>query len=1641
MTQAALGADSEQQPQLPENAVRVAPGPGGSVILPAGVELDDVTVVGRDLVVELPDGSVMIIAGGAVFVPKLIIGGIEVPPTTLAALLIGEEPQPAAGDTPSSGGNFGIPVPDLGPGIGLGDLLPPTALFYTPPEFREVGVIEDNLPEVNIDTPEEPFAVPDAVTQVAEDGLPAGDGTLRDAGEPEGSAAATDSETTTGTIIFSSPDSRGTLIEDGGLTINGTVVTGVGQQIAGQYGILTITAIGDGTVSFSYTLSDNTDNGVSDVFTVVVTDPDGDSDTATLTVNILDDSPTAVDDVVTLGLGQDSASGDVFTGEGSDGGSASADIPGADGIETWGVIDDGSLVFHSGTDYVVEGEWGTLTVEANGAWSYERFEGGPGGKTDTFTYVIIDDDGSESTATLSIVIPDEEPDVDVPQPDPDGDGPGLGDEGTRVFESGIEDGAGGSPGSAAAGDGEKTSGVIVYLDGDSPSLIAISGGIEINGVPIPVGEITVVETELGVLTVDHTVAGQLSYTYELLTNTDGDDTTDVFTITVTDPDDPNDPNDDDVVEGTLVIQIVDDVPSAVDDPVNQLDEGEPVLIDVFANDTAGADGVDLSNSDPVAEGEGEVASGIELVEGTLTGEGTLEYLGGGQFRYTPAPGEQGEISFDYRIVDGDGDAAVATVTIALEPDSTPQVGPTADLSADEDALAGANADDGQVAPQPIETDGAASLSGSVTVDFGDDQDTPSEADAMASFAFTAATVEALNAAGLTSGGLAVVFALSADGHSITGTVAGASEPLLTISLDSADVNAATNEVTYNYSVELAGPLDHPDQSDAEGDPDIEDVFSLPAIGFVVTDADDGDSATGSFVVSLRDDVPTANDDATEVSDSDGGRSATGNVISDAPGADQVGADGAVVAQVDGFGGDSDAGAAMEVEGQYGTLTINADGSYTYVIDTEGANYDAVLALGVGATLEETFTYYLRDADGDVATATLTVTINGSNQPPTGQAGGAVVSEEGLENALPDSDPAGDDSNSATASGSFGFADGDTGDVLSYALGDPSAVEGYQPLYTADGTEIVWDTSDPEQLVGRAGEGGPAVITITIDYGADASDPSDDGYDVVLLQPLFHGTLGAGDGDIESEFDITVPLTVDDGNGGTLETSFAVEVEDDSPAASANEDFDAELAIELSTSDADVPTGTDSQNYAGAFEFFAGGDGFFGGSEEAATSYELIVDTGIATGIFDTATGQEVQLRVDELGVVHGYVMVGSDEVDVFTVSASDDGTVTVTQLRAVLHFDEFGNESDAPEAIAEGALTLRATVSDEDRDTDTADLDLGSRIVFGDDGVEAVADTDEVTDTEGQLSATGNVITDAEANGDGGADDVSEDVPNEIIQIVGFEGDTDSRDFGSADGSLEVQGKYGTLTINADGTYTYTLDPTDPDYGDVIALNDGETLSEVFTYTLSDADDDTDVATLTITINGVDDGPVGEVGNAVVSEEGLEDGIADDDPAGDDTDLPSFTGDLDFSDPDDATLDYVLGAPTETLYTADGTAIIWDTSDPELLIGHTGDPTDPAITVAINYNDDTTSADDSYTVTLHKPVYHNGGDAAFDGDGNIESEVSFTVPLKVTDGTPSNDLDTSFTVFIEDDKPVVEANPEAPALDGLQTSDATLGAA
>ncbi|MDH4559385.1 VCBS domain-containing protein, partial [Pseudomonas sp. BN411] len=114
--------------------------------------------------------------------------------------------------------------------------------------------------------------------------------------------------------------------------------------------------------------------------------------------------------------------------------------------------------------------------------------------------------------------------------------------------------------------------------------------------------------------------------------------------------------------------------------------------------------------------------------------------------------------------------------------------------------------------------------------------------------------------------------------------------------------------------------------------------------------------------------------------------------------------------------------SLLVSTPYGVVTLNANGSYSFVLANGSA---AVEALTEGQQVTLQYAYSMKDGDGDPSSSTLTLTIVGSNDIPTVEvsspgAGGGLA--QVFEKGLVDGSSAGDGSNVTT--GSFTVADSD-----------------------------------------------------------------------------------------------------------------------------------------------------------------------------------------------------------------------------------------------------------------------------------------------------------------------------------------------------------------------------------------------------------------------------------------------------------------------------------------------------------------------------------------------------------------------------------------------------------------------------------------
>jgi VCBS repeat-containing protein len=132
-------------------------------------------------------------------------------------------------------------------------------------------------------------------------------------------------------------------------------------------------------------------------------------------------------------------------------------------------------------------------------------------------------------------------------------------------------------------------------------------------------------------------------------------------------------------------------------------------------------------------------------------------------------------------------------------------------------------------------------------------------------------------------------------------------------------------------------------------------------------------------------------DATSVTE-DGTNPVSGNVLTNDTDAD---GDSMSVSRVEGVGGN----VGSTLNGNYGTVRINSNGTYRYTLNN---SHPAVNALNAGQTLTESFDYTV--TDGSVGSnGRLTITINGStdvvNTPPTAVADTNSVTEDSVANPV------------------------------------------------------------------------------------------------------------------------------------------------------------------------------------------------------------------------------------------------------------------------------------------------------------------------------------------------------------------------------------------------------------------------------------------------------------------------------------------------------------------------------------------------------------------------------------------------------------------------------------------------------------------
>lgn len=542
---------------------------------------------------------------------------------------------------------------------------------------------------------------------------------------------------------------------------------------------------------------------------------------------------------------------------------------------------------------------------------------------------------------------------------------------------------------------------------------------------------------------------------------------------------------------------------------------------------------------------------------------------------------------------------------------------------------------------------------------------------------------------------------------------------------------------------------------------------------------------------------------------------------------------------------------------YNPVTGEGQVSYSYILGDNGDHTKPVNDI----SLSESFSVELIDSDGDTASNTLDVTI--LDDIPT-LADGEELSVRSLvqEDALSSGNSEGT-GQSVSASGAPGTlnslvnfgADG----AGSFGLGsDVSSLVGLG--LTSGGVALSYSVAGN---VLTASAGSVPVFTLTI--GVDGS------YNFTLSGPLDHPTADGDDGEQLTGvgIDFSGVLTATDGDGDPLTGSFpagrfVIRGEDDVSVALIETVDISELS--LVTQDAQTIGelfDTDSADFSAAFAAAVTANyGADGPGDTKVTGYNLTVSNAVSVL---SSNGKPITLVL-----VEGDIVGRADGVDIFKISVSAGGTVSVTQYAEIDHLpeDADGVDENSNQSLGAGKGQLTATVTVTDGDNDVVSklvsVDLGSSVSFDDDlpsvdaNMAVQLDDDALAsgiaggtgDDPNAVNVSGTLGHSFGADGAGSIQWLTTGAP------AGFTYETNP-----AGALLVIQGATTVLTVTLNSaTGAYSVTQNSP----IQHANADQENNQAFTLNYQVNDGDT--ATGTLAINVDDDTPVAKNDTAIVAE-------------------------------------------------------------------------------------------------------------------------------------------------------------------------------
>ncbi|MBV7545148.1 hypothetical protein KW849_02350 [Pseudomonas sp. PDM26] len=531
-----------------------------------------------------------------------------------------------------------------------------------------------------------------------------------------------------------------------------------------------------------------------------------------------------------------------------------------------------------------------------------------------------------------------------------------------------------------------------------------------------------------------------------------------------------------------------------------------------------------------------------------------------------------------------------------------------------------------------------------------------------------------------------------------------------------------------------------------------------------------------------------------------------------------------------------------------TVSVAADGSVTLdqiraVVHPDATNPDDSTTLTSDDLV--TLTATKTDGDGDSAHATLNI-----GQNLVFKDDGPSISATGVEPTLTVDETLLNTNDTQSFAANFNSAFGaDDAGTLTYALGVVAGASGLIDTATGDAVNLSLNGTVVE---GRTATGNLLVFTVSV--AANGSVTLDQSRAVVHA----NATNPDDSTSLTSDDLVTLTATKTDGDGdsamATLNIGQNLVFKDDGPSITTT---GTEPTL---TVDETALATNDTQSFAANFNSEFGADG------AGTLTYALGVVAG-ASGLIDTATGDAVNLSLNGT-VVEGRT--ATDNLLVFTVSVATNGSVTLDQVRAVVHPDAT-NPDDSTSLTSDNLVTLTATKTDGDGDSVMATLNIGQNLVFKDDGPSITTTGTEPTLTvdETALATNDTQSFAANFNSEFGADGAGT-LTYALGVVAGASGLIDTASGQAVNLSLNgtvVEGRTATdnllvFTVSVAANGSVTLDQsravvhanaTNPDDSTTLTSDNLVTL----TATITDKEGDSAQATLNIGQNLLfkDDGP------------------------------------------------------------------------------------------------------------------------------------------------------------------------------------------